>query len=131
MEHGQDLLYSVIGRKNSFPTFHQVRTSYLSFHEAVQEALQSLGVGSRLFRSDEAKRALHTVDCFRGPVATDVLVEEKKIAGGAQWRRGDAFLHQGSIRLVKGTSFEAMKEALATAFERKFEIAWCPSLAEV
>ena len=40
--HGNDLIYSVMARRDSFPTFHQVRTSYLSFHEAVQTAFLKL-----------------------------------------------------------------------------------------
>lgn len=130
VRHGSDLIYSVIARSNSFPAFHQVRTSYLSFHEAVQEAFQKLGIETRLFRCDDsraranAKRGSSLDDCFRRPVPTDVAIGERKIAGGAQRRRGQAFLHQGSIQLPEGVSFESFKEALGEAFERQFGIVW-------
>jgi len=124
VRHGKDLIYSVIARRDSFPTFGRVRTSYLSFHEAVQEALVRLGIETRLFRCDEAKISRNLSECFKEPVATDVLFEEKKIAGGGQWRRREGFLHQGSIQLLQGISFEGMREALKDAFERKFDIVW-------
>lgn len=134
VHHGNDLLYSVIARRDTFPTFHQVRTSYLSFHEAIQGALQSLGIETRLFRCDEAKKrgqaAFSLSDCFRDPIATDLLFHEKKIAGAAQWRRGNAFLHQGSIQLVEGVSFENFKGAFLGAFERHFGAFWS-KMAEV
>ena len=117
VRHGDDLIYSVMARRDTFPTFHQVRTSYLSFHEAVQDAFQKLGIQTRLFRSDEAKRrdrkrplfGRKPGDCFTEPVATDVLIHEQKVAGGGQWRRGEAFLHQGSVRILEGISFESLK----------------------
>ena len=126
VHHGNDLIYSVIARRHSFPTFYQVRTSYLSFHEAVQEAFQGLGVETRLFRCDDSrarlnsKRALHLDDCFHRPVPTDLALGDRKIAGAAQWRRGENFLHQGSIQLPEGVSFLDLKEAFLEAFKRKF-----------
>lgn len=131
VEHGNDLIYSVIARRDSFSTFHQVRTSYLSFHEAVQKALQKLGVETRLMRCDDNRRQRGRVtDCFSQPVATDVLFQEKKIAGGAQRRRGAAFLHQGSVQLPPGISFERLREALIEAFACQFDIAWTDKMAE-
>ena len=126
VEHGRDLIYSVIARRDTFPTFHQVRTSYLSFHEAVCAAFQKFGIEARLLRCDEAKRNTGLGECFRDPVATDVLVDGKKAAGGAQWRRGRNFLHQGSVRLMRGISFEALKPALIESVADLFGIVWRP-----
>lgn len=130
VRHGNDLIYSVMARRDSFPTFRQARTSYLSFHEAVQEAFQKLGIETRLFRCDDprarplSKRASQPEDCFHRPVPTDVAWGEKKIAGAAQWRRKESFLHQGSVELLKGVSFEALKGALEEAFREKFGLVW-------
>lgn len=131
VRHGNDLLYSVIARRHTHPTFNLVRTSYLSFHEALQEAFETLGFSTRLFRCDEAKKRNRSLpfrfgppDCFSNPIATDLLLEEQKIAGGAQWRRGGAFLHQGSVQMPRGVSFESLKEAFLEALERKFEPTW-------
>lgn len=131
VQHGDDLIYSVMAHRNSFPTFQLVRTSYLSFHEAVQEALSELGIKARLFRCDEVKvlekkrpRNQKLSECFKEPVATDLLYQEEKIAGGGQWRKREGFLHQGSIRLLAGLSFDPLKKALKESFRRKFDIVW-------
>jgi len=132
VRHGNDLIYSVMARRDSFPTFGMTRTSYLSFHEAVQEAFLILGFPTRLFRCDEAKerdqrrrgRRPRVEECFKEPVATDVLLEESKVAGGGQWRRREAFLHQGSIQIPKGMAYNALRDALRSAFKRKFGIVW-------
>ena len=128
VNHGDDLIYSVVARPGTFPTFRQVRTSYLSFHEVVQEAFRSLGVETELLRCDrpELKKNSRRLigNCFREPVPTDLALGGEKVAGGAQRRRANAFLHQGSIKLPRGISFEALKEALTSAFETKFEAEW-------
>lgn len=121
VEHGNDLIYSVIARRDSYPTFDKVRTSYLSFHEAILEAFRNLGIETRLLRCDEAKRRSSALsECFNEPVATDLLMNERKIAGGAQWRRREAFLHQGSIQIPDSVSFERLKIVLIEAFQKKF-----------
>jgi len=130
VRHGKDLIYSVIARRDSFPTFSKVRTSYLSFHETIQEALTQLGVETRLFRCDEAGAAQNATDCFTRPVATDILFKEQKIAGGAQRRKGDAFLHQGSIQIPEGLTFQSLREAFLEAFERKFGVVWQDQVEE-
>ncbi len=129
VRHGNDFLYSVIARRNSFSTFHRVRTSYLSFQEVVQEAFARFQVKTSLVRCDDEgarknvkRRTLE--DCFKRPVPTDVSLGGQKIAGGAQWRRGEAFLHQGSVQLVEGVSFENFKGAFLGAFERHFGAFW-------
>ena len=128
VRHGNDLIYSVIARRDSFPTFHQVRMSYLSFHESVQAAFRKLEREAELFRCDDlrakknSKASSRLMDCFERPVPTDVKWKGQKIAGGAQWRRREGFLHQGSIQLLEGISFDSLKEALLEAFREKFEI---------
>ncbi len=155
VRHGNDLIYSVIARYESFPTFNRARVSYLSFHEVAQEAFAELGIETRLFRCDEAKspaarhcegakrpkqslfqrllrpchrlrrcQGLAMTECFREPIATDLMIGNQKIAGGAQRRKQNVFLHQGSIQLPKGISFEALKEVFVQAFERKFGVVW-------
>lgn len=123
VQHGDDLIYSVIAWSHSFPTFDRVRTSYLSFHEAIQTAFRNAGLASRLFRCDEAQRIRRSSrDCFHDPVATDILAGGRKIAGGAQRRRAGVFLHQGSIRLPQGVCFEEFKRLFIRSFAEKFNV---------
>lgn len=128
VNHGDDLIYSVVARPDTFPTFRQVRTSYLSFHEAVQEAFRNLGIETQLLRCDQPELKKNSGgligDCFKEPVPTDLALGGQKIAGGAQRRRANAFLHQGSVKLPPGIFFEALKEALTSVFETKFEAEW-------
>ena len=128
VEHGNDLIYSVMARRDSYSTFHQVRTSYLSFHEALQTAFRALGVETELFRCDDSNARRNSKlppgleDCFKKPVPTDLQWKRRKIAGGAQWRRREGFLHQGSVQLVDGINYDRLKNALIRAFEEKFGI---------
>lgn len=130
VRHGNDLLYSVIARRDSFPTFRQARTSYLSFHEVVQQAFRTLGIETRLFRCDDplarthARRVGLRDDCFTRPIPADVAVGNRKIAGAAQRRRREGFLHQGSIQLLDKNSYNDLKAALIESFRRKFDITW-------
>lgn len=130
VRHGSDLIYSVIARKDTYPTFHQVRTSYLSIHEAIQQAFKNLGFPTELFRCDDPvakkniKASTSIDECFQKPVPTDLRWKDEKIAGGAQWRKREGFLHQGSIQLFDGVTFGYLKAALIQAFQEKFQIEW-------
>ena len=130
VRHGEDLIYSVIARRSSNPAFEKIRISYLAFHEIIQTAFQAIGIETRLFRCDEpafrnrSRLGDPSSECFRHPIPTDVGIGNQKLAGGAQWRRGEAFLHQGSVRLPRGISFDRLKEALIRAFKEKFQIQW-------
>lgn len=126
VSHGDDLIYSVVARPDTFPTFRQVRTSYLSFHEAVQEAFRNLGVETELVRCDhpEFKKNSRRLigDCFKEPVPTDLVYEGKKIAGAAQRRKKQAFLHQGSVQLVAGLTFDRLRDAFLEIFKKKVDV---------
>lgn len=121
--HGNDLIYTVIARHDSFPTFRLVRTSYLTFHEIIQETLAGFGIEASFVRCDnsEAKQNSRRLvkDCFSTPVPTDLVYEGKKIAGAAQRRKKGAFLHQGSVELVAGVTFDRLRSALLESFGRK------------
>ncbi len=137
VRHGRDLIYSVIARKDTYPAFHQVRTSYLSFHEAIQQAFKGLGYETDLFRCDDPQAKKNTKgstsidECFQKPVPTDLRWKGEKIAGGAQWRKREGFLHQGSIQPVAGLPFEELKSALIHAFQEKFQIEWSEAVMVV
>ena len=91
-----------------------------------------MGIETQLFRCDDPRvkrRARSRFGefpdaCFQTPVATDVALGDQKIAGGAQRRKGNTFLHQGSIRIPEGVSFEKLSQAFIAAFERKFAVTW-------
>lgn len=119
VEHGRDVIFSLIASRSHEEGFKSVRVSYLKIHEAVKSALESFGLSPRFYRCDE--NLPKGKDCFLFPIATDLGLEGRKIAGGAQKRSSGALLHQESVRLPATVSFEALIQALGAAFERIFE----------
>ena len=94
--HGHDLTYSVI-----IPSTHPFyrRSSldiYSAIHAAIQSALNSRGIESRLANAVEPKVS---ENCFANPVLADVISNGQKIAGAAHRRSRHGLLHQGSIQL--------------------------------
>lgn len=63
--------------------------------------------------------------CFQSPCSGDLVLEKRKVAGGAQRRRGGLLLHQGSIELAplhveRRLLIKAVLEAFAHTF--KFDL---------
>jgi len=56
--------------------------------------------------------------CFQSPVCYDLISENKKIVGGAQWREGKSAIHQGSIAIpVSQSSLSLFKETFKSIFK--------------
>lgn len=90
VEHGRDLTISLAVPAEFSPP------SPLAFYERVHRALAAvLGPGSRL-ASGNASPAGDA--CFTNPVRNDVLMDDRKIAGGAIRRCREGLLYQGSIQ---------------------------------
>ena len=115
--HGKDLIFSVIARKEADESFRSVRISYLKIHEAVKTALENLGASPRFYRCDE--NLPKGKDCFRFPIATDLAMENRKIAGGAQKRSCGALLHQESVQ-TEQFGAEPLIGGLRAGFEKIF-----------
>ncbi len=118
--HGEDLIFSITAGKKDDETLYSVRLSYLKIHEAVQKAFERLGVTARFYRCDE--ELARGKDCFRFPIATDLAVAGRKVAGGAQKRSAGRLLHQESVQLLPRMTFEQLEEALKAAFEDVWSI---------
>ncbi len=119
VEHGRDVIFSLLAVRGHEEAFKSVRVSYLKIHEAVKSALESFGLTPRFYRCDE--NLPKGRDCFLFPIATDLGLEGRKIAGGAQKRSRGALLHQESVKLPDGIGFEGLIQALGNAFELVFE----------
>lgn len=113
VDHGEevDFTYSLI-----YPVGHPLcslpaSARYREIHGIVVLALQELGVSCMLASEAATKRASvrEADDCFKKPVAWDVLAPGgSKLAGAGQRRRRDGLLHQGSVRAKVGTAFPAV-----------------------
>ncbi len=118
--HGKDLIFSLFARRSDNPEkFESVETSYQHIHEAIRRAFQKLGKSAQFFQKDELKNGR---DCFLNPVETDLHFDHRKIAGGAQKRSGDLFLHEESIQPPAGMSLPDLEKEIIASFETYFEI---------
>ncbi len=112
--HGNDLILSLVARKEHDESFRSVRMSYLKIHEALKKGFESLGRGVRFYRCDE--NLPEGPDCFKFPMATDLALGKHKIAGGSQKRSAGTLLHQESV-----ADCGLDGETLAAAFVKNFE----------
>ena len=108
VEHGEDLTFSLMIPKGdpagALPPAH----FYKELHARVAGWLNSLTApaASAALTGIPAVRLAGDGDllagpsCFSAPAADDLLLEGKKILGGAQRRSGGALLYQGSLQGV-------------------------------
>lgn len=118
--HGQDLLFSLAADKGDHESFASVRVSYLKIHEAVKWGLETLGKRPRFYRCDE--NLPRGGDCFAFPIATDLALDGRKVAGGAQKRSAGRLLHQESLRVPRGVAAEVLIPVLRKGFQHIFQM---------
>ncbi|MEA3187484.1 MAG: lipoyl(octanoyl) transferase [Chthoniobacter sp.] len=129
--HGEDFTYSLVapGSGRFFKT--SPGESYRVIHERVASALRgAYGIAAEVV---SAERKTNSRSCFENSVRHDVVLNNRKIAGGAQKRAETGLLHQGSIQNV--TIEPGFVEKLASAFSpavelRSFEIEEAGALAK-
>lgn len=121
---GDELTYSVVLNKtSSFKQIYQDIGNILIYFLKTWELDASFGYSLNHYRSD--------FDCFNSKTPADIVVEDTKIIGSAQYRKGMCILQHGSIRLDKIRhfskeifSFEKAVNRLKTSFETKFGISF-------
>ena len=105
--HGEDFTFSlIVPRSHSFFRASPGE-SYRAIHQCVAQAIGNASLAI-------ATAAGISPSCFENPVQHDVLIANRKVAGGAQRRAKCGLLHQGSIQ----TSDEAA--CLSAALIRVF-----------
>lgn len=127
VEHGQDVIFSLTARKDDEESFHSVSVSYWKIHEAVKIAFEKLGEKPRFYRCDE--KLPKGGECFVYPIATDLELDGRKVAGGAQKRSLGALLHQESIqlppRMDRFVFADALREGFGGIFQTEFPFYEC------
>ena len=116
--HGEDLMFTVIAAKGADESFKSVRVSYWKLHEVLKNALTAMGEPAGFYRCDEELE--HGKDCFLYPIATDLRVHQKKVAGGGQKRSEGMLLHQESVQVRRGFDYERLKEEFLKSFSAQF-----------
>lgn len=96
--HGADLTFSLM-----IPSSEPLGSTapllfYKQLHETVAVALTEFEISSRLAKPEET---LKSASCFAAPALHDLLVEGRKILGGAQRRSLGTLLYQGSLLLPR------------------------------
>ena len=105
--HGDDLTFSLIVPR-AHPFFAvSPRESYRAIHECVAKALGDASLAATAVSQSSPA-------CFENPVQHDVLIADRKVAGGAQRRTKCGLLHQGSIQNVDAPA------PLSAALKREF-----------
>lgn len=134
--HADEVTYSVILPAGDPRIPRETAASYDWLHGAVREALEEVGVPSKLRGpGGEPAPGRDPFFCFARTAAIDLVASGRKLVGSAQRRTRTAFLQHGSIPLSpNGTAPaatsvaaergghpvlpEALEEALARAFAR-------------
>lgn len=109
VEHGDDVTFAIAvpraaAAKNS--RIEQLLAApapdrYRWIHDRLVTALNACGIRATVADPENLDSQADLARCFAGPVLSDVIDPEtgKKIAGGAQRRSREGWLHQGSVRL--------------------------------
>lgn len=113
VEHGDDLTLTVVVPGRELPN---ARAFYGEIHRRFVGVLESTTPGVRLAAASDLACGCQ---CFTSPVADDVMLDTRKILGGAQRRTRQGLLYQGSLQLKEYPAGLALQLAnsLATQVE--------------
>jgi len=122
--HGSDLVFSFGADSKLFQHLKSTGSSYRWIHSMFQQGFKRKGIsvqgvdeGDIKPKGQEVCRGL----CFENPVAGDLTYEGRKVAGGAQKRQKNYFLHQGSISLSFSKNSSLDKTSFAEIIKTEFE----------
>ena len=92
--HHREVTYSVTAPTASLGS---LRESYERINRLLVYGLSRLGVAARVEAGSGRAPRPTAAPCFEQPVAGELSVNGRKLAGSAQWRDGGALLQHGSI----------------------------------
>jgi lipoate-protein ligase A len=92
--HHREITYSVTA---PVATGVSLRESYVRINRLLVDGLQRLGVAVDIAVPRERAVAPTAAPCFERPAAGELVVNERKLVGSAQWRDEGAMLQHGSI----------------------------------
>lgn len=100
--HGRELTYSVVVAEG---VLGSPRGTYHAINRALLAGIRALGVPARLQARTGASAPIpSTSPCFRDPTEGEVVVEDRKLVGSAQYRCGGVILQHGSLLLADDQS---------------------------
>ena len=98
VQHGDDITFSLIVPAREPAGKMAPALFYEALHKAMASALQAHQILARLATCDDVAKG---EACFEAPALHDLLLENKKILGGAQRRAAGSLLYQGSLQLTQ------------------------------
>ncbi len=96
VEHGDDFTFSLMIPESEVVAKQTSSLFYRTLHEAIVIALREHQIEARLATAEDQ---VVGDSCFVAPCPCDVMLDGKKIVGGAQRRSAGRLLHQGSLNL--------------------------------
>ncbi len=114
--HDGDLTFSVI-----FTSQDRVEEIYKNLHTAIAGELKKY---IKQVQTYDQKNIFKPVEngqsksCFANPVLDDLMLDGKKILGGAIRRFGNRILYQGTLQIPGARDKEEYKSAIKTALEK-------------
>ena len=92
--HHREVTYSVTAPVDKAGSF---RESYARINRLLVDGLARLGVAVELASPRERSLPPSAAPCFERPAAGELVVDDRKLVGSAQWRDQGAMLQHGSI----------------------------------
>ncbi len=99
VEHRKDFTFSLMIPEKEPIVMQRASFFYQQLHEAIVVALREHQMNARLATLEDQ---VVGASCFVAPCPCDVMLDQKKIVGGAQRRSRARLLHQGSIQIKNG-----------------------------
>ncbi len=122
VQHGDDLCFTLIWRKENSSIPWPVNESYCAIHGWLKESLRKMGIASEHCEQGQYPAAAGDPGwCFTDAVRNDLMSGGRKIIGGAQWRDRNTALHQGSIQLrLPDNAVKIFKQDFSNIFSVSF-----------
>ncbi len=99
--HHREITYSVTAPTEAAGDLH---ASYKRINRLLVHALRGLGVDARIAAPTSRAASPGLAPCFDEPAAGELTVNDRKLAGSAQWRADGALLQHGSILIADDQS---------------------------
>lgn len=131
--HHREITYSVTAPVQPGTS---ARASYDAINRLLLDGLARLGVVASLAAPSVRSALPDAAPCFERPAIGEIVVDDRKLVGSAQWRERDAYLQHGSIlldddqALVRTLAGNHVPEAAAAATLRD-ALGRAPGLDEV
>jgi len=97
--HDDELTYCFIFKMDN-PDDWTILDSFKKINEALLYGIRHMGIDCELVPYKKQTSASHTAVCFAAPTSYEIKINDKKVIGSAQMRRGSFILQHGSVPIT-------------------------------